>query len=115
MIGLDLRTNRPTVIYGLLRGAPKFMKEDIIPVRFLGALLLLSIAIGVRAKSLPETNALRSEVKIAAPVDLLHGHFGSKVAAQSNLFVVGFRRAGDSAPDAPWAAIYSRTNSVIER
>lgn len=82
--------------------------------RFTRALLVLCTCMAGHAKSQPETNALTAEMRISAPVDVLQGHFGSMVAARSNLFVVGFRRAPDSDPNTPLAAVYSRTNDGIE-
>ncbi|MGZ8939158.1 MAG: hypothetical protein ACXW32_08095, partial [Limisphaerales bacterium] len=90
------------------------MRQDLIVFRLIGTLLLLCTLVASHAKSLPETNALRAEVKISAPVDVLNGHFGSMVAARSNLFVIGFRRAPDSNPNTPLAAVYFRTNNAIE-
>jgi hypothetical protein len=98
----------------LLGALEEIMKNNVICVRFFGALLLLLVTIAVRAKSLPETNALRAEVKISAPVDVPHGHFGSMVAARSNLLVVGFRTAPESHPDAPLAAVYLKSNGALE-
>jgi len=90
------------------------MKQDLIPFRFFGTLFVLCITAASSAKSLPETNVLRAEMEITAPVDLLNGHFGSMVAARSNLFVIGFRKVPDSHPNTPLAAVYSKTNNVME-
>ena len=89
------------------------MKQSLILLRFLNVLFVLCMIAAAHAKSFPETNALRAELKITPPIDLLNGQFGSMVAAGSNYFVVGFQNLPDSDPNTPLATVYNKANNGL--
>ena len=79
-------------------------------IRRLAVFLMLAASDAITpAITIPETNALISEVEIGAPTALAEGRFGQLIAARSNLVVIGYRTTLESNPSGPLAAVYRKS------